>query len=71
MNTEDRFTLFVLQPAGMSCLEAMGHLRDWFDAQNIEPREFKLVPRSGGGYEISFRSDAEIASFQRQFTWFP
>lgn len=71
MAPEAPFTVFVPQPAAMSCLEAMGHLRDWFDSQNVEPREFKLVPRGGGGFEISFRSDGEVALFHKQFTWFP
>ncbi len=71
MDNQDPLTVFVPQPAAMSSLEAMGHIQDWLERQNIEPRDFRLVPRSGGGFEISFQSDAEVALFRRQFTWFP
>ena len=62
---------FLLLAAGLPSNplgRAVGDMRAWLDAEDIQPSNFRTVVGEGGlGFEISFREENEADRFVERF----
>ena len=57
------------QPSGASLGEIMGEMRDWMNANKIQPRAFKTVVSEGRlAFEVEFLTEDEAQLFRQRFT---
>jgi hypothetical protein len=59
-------TLTVIRAKNLG--DTMKEIRNWLDAEKIQPVVFKtVVGQAGIGFEISFRHEQEAELFQQRF----
>jgi hypothetical protein len=59
-------TLTVIRAKNLG--DTMKEIRNWLDAEKIQPVVFKtVVGKAGIGFEISFRREQEAELFQQRF----
>jgi hypothetical protein len=63
-------TVFVAKPFEMSYADAMRGLRTWLDHKKIQPAGFKVATDAKIGFEITFLTEHDVATFRR-FEWLP
>jgi hypothetical protein len=60
--------VFVPEASGSSLGEIMGKMRDWFNANQVEPRTFKTVTNGNRvGFEVHFQTVDAAELFRQRF----
>jgi hypothetical protein len=60
--------VFVPEASGSSLGEIMGKMRDWFNANRIEPRTFKTVVNGDClAFEVHFQNENDAELFRERF----
>ena len=60
--------VFVPEAEGGSLGDVMGKMRDWFNANQVEPRTFKTLTNGDRlAFEVHFHKEDEAELFRQQF----